>query len=671
MKTKLLLSLFLFYFCFFLTSPLIAQVKPKFGKIDKAELEMNSFAQDTAAHAVVLFDIGNVNFVFDRVGDNGFQIHLDRHVRIKILDQNGFDWGDVEIAMFEQGAAKERVANIKGMTYNIQDGNVEKIKLTNKDIFTEQIDKNRSRKKFALPGIKEGSIIEYRYTLVSDFLYKLDDWIFQSSVPVQWSEYKAVIPDYFYYNKTFKGYEFGEMVINESSTQSDAIDFGGGERMDYVANVYHWGYKNIPAFKLEAYSTTPKNYVARVEFELSSINVPGQLSKNYNETWEGINTQLMTSEDFGGQLNKVGLVKEDTERLIASLETPAERIGAIYEYVKGSMAWNGEYRMFLSGNMRKVCKERKGNSADINFVLINMLKAADLEAYPLLVSTRTNGFINFAHPSMSQFNHVIAAVVLDGQYLLLDAAHNLLPAHVLHPNNLNDRGRLIHPQAQASQWITLNAGAKYKEVTQATLKLTDEGVLEGTIKNLYRDYAAYVFRSRYQGADSEEDFVAEFQSNNEGLEISNHSFENLDDIYKRVTCSYDVVINEKAIDAGDLLYFSPMLFYATEENPFKLEERKYPVDYSYPIEKTFAFQISLPDGYAVEELPEGVNMALPEKGAQFSYSVDVKNDNTLHVTSRLKINKSIFISDEYAALKEFYNIMVDQHAAQVVLRKKT
>ena len=666
MKTKLVLPLYVLLFFSF--HNLTAQVKAKFGKVSKAELEMTSYEQDTSAHAVVLFDIGYSKIEYDKMGDKGWQVITDRHVRIKIFDKSGFEWGDVEIPLYEDGRQEEKTLAIKAMTYNLTDGNVEKIKLEKKDVFEEKITKNRRKKKFAMPGIKEGSIIEYKYSVVSDFVYSFQDWTFQSSIPVQWSEFTGEIPDYFFYNKTFKGYDFGEMVINDETSMGGGIDFGGNRRIDYTCNVYHYGYKNIPAFKLEAYSTTPRNYVSRLEFELSSYNMPGQMTQSFNRSWEGINTNLLTSDYFGGQLNKARAVEGLSTNVAAGLSSKVEIIGALYEYVKKNISWDGKYSMYPTEPLNKALKESKGNSADVNFILINMLKAVGIEAHPVLVSTRAHGFINLAHPSISQFNHVIAAAVIDGKYLMMDACHSLLPASILHPNDLNGKGRLI--QKGGSTWVNIDAGAKYKEVTQATLNLKESGELEGTVKNLYQDYAAYVLRRSISKEGGEEKYVEKMQSDYEGLAVNTHTFNDLDNVYKRVTCNFDVNISDKVIDGGDLMYLNPMLVYGVEENPFKLEDRKYPVDYSFPIEKTYSFQIKIPEGYVVEEVPEPMNISLEGKAAQFTYSLNA-SENLLQLTSRLRINKALFPSTEYAALKEFYNIIVDKHATQVVLRKKT
>ena len=668
MKTKFKTS-FVLAFSLFCTFSLFSQVKAKFGKIDQKNLGVSSCPIDTSADAYYLFDIGESRILFDRTGRNDWQVETRRHVRIKVLNQNGLEWGDVEIPLYRSGTREEKALAIKAMTYNMVDGSVEKIKLSNKDIFREEVDKNHITVKFAIPGVKAGSIIEYQYTVLSDFVYQLDDWQFQSSIPVMWSETSVVIPEYFQYNKTFKGYDFGELVLNEQKNISDAIELGGGQRVPCESKVYQWGSKNVPAFKLEAYSTTPRNYVSRIEFELASFQIPGQTSQVFNESWEGINSKLLADEDFGRQLNRQGLVKDQVDRLTSTLDKASEKITSIFEYVKETIAWDGNYSMLMKGTLKQALNNQKGNSAEVNFVLINMLRAAGIEAHPVLVSTRSHGYVNPVHPSMAQFNHVIAAAEFEGQYLLLDASQSFLPATILPPNDLNQRGQLLHPDGPT--WVDLQASSKYRKITQAALALSEDGIVSGTVKNVYQDYGAYSLRKAIQAAGGEEEYFKEMQTENEGLEISEYSFKDLSNVYERVTGEYQVEIAEKAIDAGEMMYLSPMLIYGMEENPFKLEERKYPVDYSYPIEQTYSFQISLPEGFLIEEVPEAVNWSLPEKNAQFSFGVNVVNDQLFQVTSRFKINKSLFLPEEYIALKEFYSLIVDKHAAQIVLKKKT
>lgn len=650
-------------------SNLIAQEKIKFGKIDKAQLKMTRYEQDSSAHAVVLSDIGNVRFVYDQMSGNGFQIHFERHKRIKIFDEKGLDYANVEIRLYEQGTQEEKLTNFKAITYNLNGNEIEKTKFSNSAMYREQADKNWSVRKAALPGVKDGSVIEYRYTVVSDFLFNIDDWYFQSTIPIVWSEYEITVPEYFYYNKTFRGYEFGDIIINTEKNVSDGIQIRGStQTIDYRSTVYHWASQHVPAFHLEPYSTTPKNYLGRVEFELSRYEIPGVVSKNYNTSWEDINDKLMFYDEFGGQLNKANLVATRVQAAVNEGDEPVQKIGKIFEYVKKNYQWDGNYRKFVTISLRHVQNKGGGSSADINFMFMAMLRAAGLQVDPILVSTRSNGFINPVHPSQSQFNHVIAGVHLGEDILLVDATHQLLPATLLPPNSINDRGRLI--SKKGSYWVNLNAKRPYKKVVQAKVGLGEAMTLEGSIKSALTDYAAYNFRVACSKKDSETDYLKGLEEAHEGLEILEHSFENLSNVYERVKCDYEVKITDQLVDGGDMMYFSPMLYYGIDENPFKLEQRNYPVDYAYPINETYVLQFDIPEGYEIEELPESTRLALPDKTGFFSYSANAVA-NQVQIRSIFKINKSIFIPDEYLALKEFYNLIVEKHGEQIVLRKKT
>ena len=72
--------------------------------------------------------------------------------------------------------------------------------------------------KFTLPNARQGSIVEVSYRVVSDFLFNFQDWEFQHSIPTRWSEYRAVIPEYFYYERYTQGYV--PLTINGHETST-------------------------------------------------------------------------------------------------------------------------------------------------------------------------------------------------------------------------------------------------------------------------------------------------------------------------------------------------------------------------------------------------------------------------------------------------------------------
>ncbi|MBA7518174.1 hypothetical protein ES705_10241 [subsurface metagenome] len=396
MRFKLTLSLLAFIIFF---SNIFAQ-KPfmKFGKIPIEELEMTSYAIDTSAGAVILGDFGVTNFDISK--DEGFFLTFSTHIRIKILDKDELDRADFNIILYESNSGKdEDLSGLKACTYNLENGKIVKYKLGRKDIYREKIDKNHKQVKFSLPNVKVGSVIEVEYRTVSPFVFNLNSWYFQSSIPTRRSEYHVFMPEYFYYKNWVSGY----VPVRKDSethtktfqyTKSATIDPAGGREsgsiVSFEAQVTHWTYtaENVPAFINEPYITTVYDYLSAVEFELKSTKYPWSVVKYYTKTWKDINRELMEDSDFGKQLNNKGHLKAQIEAINNSCSDPLEKMSAAYEHIKSSMLWDKRYRIWSSGGIRKAYNEGGGSSASINLNLVALCRGLGLDANPVLVSTR-------------------------------------------------------------------------------------------------------------------------------------------------------------------------------------------------------------------------------------------------------------------------------------------
>ncbi len=669
MKTNHLnVALTLLLFCTLPSVLIFGQDKKvKFGKVSKEELKMETYAPDPDAEAVVLYDAGNA--AFDYNSSAGFRIRFERHLRIKILGETGLDYADFSFPIYEDGASKkEEMVNIRAFTFNWVDGDIEKVKLSNKDVFEEEVDRKHKYVKFAMPSAKVGSVIDLSYTFYSDFFYEFQPWLFQNSIPVAWSEYEATIPEYFFYNANFRGYDFDRLVINDTGGKTETISLGGGDVHSYHSKTYHWAAEHVPAFKEESYMIAAANFLTRVEFELSSIKFPFSTAQNYNQSWESVRKLVIESEDFGGIIKQTGPVKDLTFAVTAGMETPEAKVQSIYDYVRTNIRWDKRFRSQAEDNLKKVLDNREGTSAEINLLLVTMLRAAELEAYPVLVSTRENGMVNPVQPTLSQFNHVIVGWKNGDQVLLMDATDKDTPITLLPKHDLNFQGRIVGEAF--SDWVSLNPSGKLKVAIQVEVDLNDENELVGNIQYVYEDYAALYCRKSLFSAGSEDDFLKTYQEDKIGLEITEHEFTDAENPYEKLRCKYDITISDMVNDAGGVIYLSPMLYFGEDENPFKLEERKYPVDFAYPIVDVYVLKMTLPEGYAVEELPEATSFVLPERAGSFSYSANLVGDNLIQVTSLLSINKPMFIGEEYGALKEFFNLVIEKHAEQIVLKKK-
>jgi hypothetical protein len=152
-------------------------------------------------------------------------------------------------------------------------------------------------------------------------------------------------------------------------------------------------------------------------------------------------------------------------------------------------------------------------------------------------------------------------------------------------------------------------------------------------------------------------------------QIANSDFQNVTELTQTPKQIHELTITDHASVAGDMIYINPYITSQIESNPFKLDNRVYPVDYGSMIENVYMCKLTIPDGYVIDEMPKSKVLMLPENAAKFMYNVG-QNGNTINITSQFLINKNIFVQTEYPDLKEFYNQVVAKQTEQIVLKKK-
>jgi len=670
------------FFCAYATQNTVAQeYVEKFGRVSKEVLEMTSYEADKDAEAVVLFDVGSSYMTFDQVKFK-FVLRHERHRRIKILKQGGTSYADAEVLYYtpENSRGDETVTGIKAYTYNLENGKIVETKMEKNAIFTEEVNKNYSKKKFTLPNVKVGSVIEYRYQFSSEYIYDYQSWIFQDNIPTLWSEYKAAIPEYYNYQIHLGGYENFE--VSEKGSNSSFLTITSKERtsgfngfvktnyetdkINYQDITYRWAAKNLPAFKKEkGFITAPQDYLNKVEFELLSIQYPYQAPQYFSGSWNDIAKRLLEAENFGAELNRGGDVKDVAQSAMQQTTDKIQQVALLYNVAR-EVNWNGDYRVFASKNVKRILEEKVGNSADINLLLIALLRAVEIPAYPVVLSTRNHGRLRSFSPSILALNHVIVAVEIDDKNLLLDASAKNTPVGTLPYNCLNGTGILIKSQ-ENTQTISLTPPKNTKTTCMVNLAFTPEGTLQGDATYYFNGYDAINYRAAFFDAKDEKEYINEVLAKNTlALKAQKVEVKDAKEISKPLTIKLDVATEEKL--EGEVLYIEPFLEKVYAENPFTQESRKYPVDFAYPHQESYVFNLSIPANYKVEELPKNEKMVLPDNAGSFSCLI-AQNEGKIQISCSFAINKTLFLGEEYAMLKEFAAKIIAKQAEQIVLKK--
>ncbi|MFZ5940120.1 MAG: hypothetical protein ACOYXB_06060 [Bacteroidota bacterium] len=643
----------------------------KFGKAVPEELKMTYCELDSTASAVILFDVGNSEIRYEN--NIGWMYTFSRHIRIKIFKSSGYNWASFEIPLYHSTSGEEKLVSIKGNTYNLIDGKEVISKLDREQVFEEEQDKNWFNMKFEMPDVKEGSVVEVSYYIRSDFIFNLRDWYFQTTIPTLLSEYHTSIPDYFKFHVFQKGYEsFQTTQESNSKTISKVTTSGSGNKgynstnENYTSSILHMKAVNMPALNLEAYSLNEKNYATSVDYELEYYRFKSGGPQDFTTSWDRVNEILMKASDFGGQIGKAGYATDIIDLISAESSDTTERMSMAYNYVRKHIAWNKKNSFAVGTSLREVYNRRIGNSSEINFILLNILQELGIQAYPVVLSTRSNGIIPPTHATLKKLNHMIVYTKINGKKILLDASDPYFSPGILPEKCLNGQGIVIRNSGPG--FMSLKPLIKSYYNSLYTLSLGSDGTLKGKLEYSHNGYFGIEERKNYDNFTDDEAYIKGLTDKHIGLNIENYKII-LDSVKgDNFKLELDVDLSEHMSNMGDLVLIPVSFFDGVNENPFKLEERKYPVNFTYPREVTNIVSLTIPEGYTLEELPEPKMVALPDNGGKFIFSLSTLN-NTIQVISKYSISKDEYLPSDYQALKEFYAIIVDKHSQHIVLKK--
>ena len=618
------LSIYLFYTSILFQTALAGNTPMKYGKPELSELEMTVYSPDSSASAVVLCNYGYFNAT---------QFQFVHQTRIKILKETGKSHGNFYVPAAEK-------TNVKGQVVNMENGKPVITKLTKEGIFIERVTRNQFRARVAMPNVKAGSVIDVEFFYPGLPYY----WEFQKSIPVKWSELTLEESPNVSFRKNLTGY------IPVSIAKNDK-----------------WSAGNVPAFIPESYINNYENYLSRMQIEVQSIQIPGLYYKEYATNWEAVAKNLQTHNEFGLQLTSPNLYLNDLEREIKkSSKSPYERLEKAFAAIK-KFKWNTSESIWpSSGGISYTYSKKTGNSADINMSLVILLRKLDIEAYPILLSSRDNGLLPQYSVSFDKLNYFAVKALINDTSYLLDATEEYLEINMLPERALNGRGLVI--LKDGFDWIDLTAQKKDKTNNIVNCNLFEDGTLQGEWFQMKSEYAAFDQREKYKSFNSEDEYLKDLESKHNGLSIESYSNIGLDSLGIPLSESMKITFKNKATKVGDQLFFNPFLFERFNENPFKAAERLYPVDFVTATDQRINLTVKVPDGWQVQELPKSVRMALPDKSAAILFSSAVIN-NLIQISFKLNINKAVFIQTEYNDLKAFFDELVKKESEMIVLKK--
>lgn len=322
-------------------------------------------------------------------------------------------------------------------------------------------------------------------------MFNLKDWEFQWKIPVLYSEYEVSMVPFYEYTWLLQGAnQFDEEI---TFLDTDSRQFGANSYNDVV---HRYIMKDVPAFDDEEFITSVNDYIIKIDFQLSKISRPKEASKEILSTWEDMSEELLKDKNFGRYINsseRMGSRLLDTK--ILSLEDDKETFDHVLNYVKRNYNWNRKYGKYATKSVSKFIDDKFGNSADINLFTVGLLKAAGIEAKPVLISTRGNGKIKYDYPYAHFFNYVVILAKVNGVYELTDATEVMNLNNRIPIRGLNDKGLVV--QENKVEWVSMETTFPSELKTDIQIEVGDDEIINSTISKTATEYFALSYRNNY------------------------------------------------------------------------------------------------------------------------------------------------------------------------------
>ncbi|HEX4426014.1 MAG TPA: DUF3857 domain-containing protein [Terriglobales bacterium] len=618
-----------------------------FQPIPPEELKMTSEPLAPGAQAVMLYR------QVDRNDNN--PPYENNYVRIKILTEEGRKYANIEIPFIK---GTEDVKNIRARMVK-PDGSIVDF---NGEIRETSLVKARGvkvlAKTFTLPDAQVGSIVEYSYTADLDGHLFNSRWILSSALFTKRARFSLV-----------------KNVRYSVWWSWHALLPGMAEPKEGPTNVISMEAINIPAFQREDFMPPENELKSRVDFIYSSSPMhpaPDLFWKNLDKNWNEY------QESFAGKHSDKDMAKA-LEQIVSATDPPEVKLRKIYTRVQQIRNTSFELRKTEQEekrdkdkspeNVEDVWKRGYGNLTALNWLFLALVRIAGLEAYGCRVSDRRQYFFNRETMQSAKLDANVVLVKLNGKDIYLDPGEAFTPFGMLYWTLTGVEGLCLDKDGGTWVRTTVPESSESKTVRSASLKLSEGGDLEGTLKVTYTGITAMHYRTEALHADDLartkllEDEVKEQIPGPAEVELTNKPDWSSSDT--PLSAEFNLKISGWTSNAGKRVIVPAGIFTAGEKHMFEHVNRIHPMYFEYPYQKADDVTIELPSGWQVGSLPPAQTQDAPAVG----YSMKVENGkSTLHLNRNLKLDFMILDQKYYPAIRQFFEFVRTGDEEQIVLQ---
>ena len=618
--------------------------------IDPAELQIKELPEQPGAPAFVLFR--------EEIDDDQKQ-SISVYMRIKVLNEAGRKYADVEIPFFSSNSLNLSIHDLQGRTIH-SDGSIVALqgKPYDKTVIKSKAIKERV-KAFSLPDVQVGSILEYRYIL------RYDSFV----IPPEWE-----IQDEFFARKEhFRFVPTSQPIITSHGNTRGGVSYTWklpkGITIKDERGTYDLQLTDVPAFVREEHMPPAARYKYVVRFYYGRGGDPDQYWKEEANYWR------QDVESFIGRKHGVA---DAVSRITSAGDTPEQKAKKIYSFVADME--NSTYKPHRSekelkalniknSGVEDILRQQSGDQEELTLLFVALVRAAGIPAYPMWITARRSDIFEKNFLSTDQLDSYLAVITLDNKEVYLDPGTKFCPYGLLYWDHTNAEG--LKETANGAE-LGHTPMPHYKDaVTKrvARLALDDAGTVNGTVAVGFFGQEAVIRRIEASRTDDVgrtrllEDEVKSWLPSNAEVTITKQPDWNNPDLPLLANFKISTPI---LASGGKRVLLPTNIFEFGRPAMFSHNERQYPIYLEYPTFESDDIRIKLPDNLLVESLPPNEH----EKADYALYGVERKQDkNELIVAREFAIGAFFFQPTEYKALKGFYDKIKESDEQQALLKQ--
>lgn len=526
------------------------------------------------------------------INDAGQDLVFSHYIRIKVFTERGKEsQSKIDIPYY----GRNQIIDVAGRTIK-QDGTV--VELKKDAVFDRTIAKASGikikAKSFAMPSVEPGVIIEYRWKEIRPYTSANNIRLqFQREIPVQSVKY--------FIKPATLGLSYAGSSMMSHTFNGDP----GGFTRD-TDGFYSTSLTNVPAFHEEP-RMPPEDQVRTwmlVYYAYEKLTPPAlywpKQGKEYYEYTKGL---MKVNED----------VRKAAAEAIGNATAPEEKLHRLFDFCRARVKNVNDDAYGITDTERAKVKKNEspsdtlkhgmGTAGDMNNLFGALAIAAGFDARFAMIGDRSDMFFdrNFTNPYFLKYVNI--AVKLGTNWKFFEPSMMYVPFGMLRWQEEGMPALVCDPKDSGFVTIPLSPSEKSMLKKTGTLKLSEDGTLEGEVRLEYTGQLASEMKERNDGlspAQREERIRDSLKERLSTAETSNMKIENVTDPNKPFTYSYHVRVPGYAQRTGKRLFVQPAYFEKGNASLFSASSRTHPIYFHYPWKEEDSITIDLPAGFALD-----------------------------------------------------------------------